>query len=199
MASSRKTTSPPQRKPLSKTLRFEVFKRDHFTCQYCGRSAPDVILEVDHITPVAEGGQDDIFNLITACGECNRGKGKKLLSDNAKIKKQRASLEEMAERKEQLDLMYQWKMELIQSDNRFAELIADEITCITGVKLSPAGIAKLKKYLMLYGFDEVRYATFIAFEKYYMEDNVESFVFAMDRIGGICYNRKQKQDNSNGE
>jgi 5-methylcytosine-specific restriction endonuclease McrA len=29
------------RKALSKKLRFEVFKRDNFTCQYCGRAAPD--------------------------------------------------------------------------------------------------------------------------------------------------------------
>ena len=38
-----------QRKTLSKKIRFEVFKRDKFTCQYCGRMSPDVILEVDHI------------------------------------------------------------------------------------------------------------------------------------------------------
>ena len=40
------------RKAISKKLRFEVFKRDSFTCQYCGKSAPDVILHVDHILPV---------------------------------------------------------------------------------------------------------------------------------------------------
>ena len=37
-----------ERKPLSKKIRFEVFKRDAFTCQYCGQMAPDVLLEVDH-------------------------------------------------------------------------------------------------------------------------------------------------------
>lgn len=34
-----------KRKSISKKLRFEVFKRDGFTCQYCGRMAPDVVLE----------------------------------------------------------------------------------------------------------------------------------------------------------
>lgn len=34
---------------ISKRVRFDVFKRDSFKCQYCGKSAPDVILEVDHI------------------------------------------------------------------------------------------------------------------------------------------------------
>jgi hypothetical protein len=59
---------------LSVRTRFEVFKRDEFLCQYCGRKSPDVVLEVDHIIPVCEGGQDDPINLITSCWECNRGK-----------------------------------------------------------------------------------------------------------------------------
>lgn len=71
-----------RRKPITKKLRFEVFKRDAFTCQYCGRMAPDVILDVDHINPVSNGGDNDIVNLITSCKDCNRGKGKrKLLID----------------------------------------------------------------------------------------------------------------------
>ena len=46
------------RKNISKKMRYEVFKRDSFRCQYCGRSAPEVILEADHIKPVAEGGKN---------------------------------------------------------------------------------------------------------------------------------------------
>lgn len=45
-----------QRKPLSKKTRFDVFKRDQFRCQYCGRTPPTVVLEVDHVVPVAENG-----------------------------------------------------------------------------------------------------------------------------------------------
>lgn len=47
-----------KRKAISQTLRFEVFKRDLFTCQYCGKRAPDVVLEVDHIKPVSKGGSN---------------------------------------------------------------------------------------------------------------------------------------------
>lgn len=60
---------------VSVRIRFEVFKRDEFTCLYCGRKSPDVVLEVDHIVPVCEGGGDDVINLRTSCWECNRGKG----------------------------------------------------------------------------------------------------------------------------
>jgi HNH endonuclease len=68
------------RKPLSKRVRFEVFKRDSFTCQYCGLHPPTVVLHVDHVHPVAEGGNNEIDNLITACEGCNQGKGARLLS-----------------------------------------------------------------------------------------------------------------------
>lgn len=59
---------------LTKKIRFEVFKRDGFKCQYCGKFPPDVILEVDHINPVSKGGTDDMNNLVTSCFDCNRGK-----------------------------------------------------------------------------------------------------------------------------
>lgn len=64
-----------KRKAISKKTRFEVFKRDEFTCTYCGQKPPAVVLEVDHIVPVAKGGKNGMDNLITACFDCNRGKG----------------------------------------------------------------------------------------------------------------------------
>ena len=68
------------RKALSKSTRFEVFKRDHFTCQYCGAQPPNVVLVIDHIHPVALGGGNELDNLTTACEPCNAGKSDKLLS-----------------------------------------------------------------------------------------------------------------------
>jgi hypothetical protein len=68
------TNDRTTRKPVSVRTRFEVFKRDDFTCRYCGRKTPDVILELDHVVPVADGGSNDPMNLVTSCWECNRGK-----------------------------------------------------------------------------------------------------------------------------
>jgi hypothetical protein len=59
---------------VSKRTRFEVLKRDNHTCRYCGATAPDAILTVDHVTPVALGGTDDPSNLVAACRDCNYGK-----------------------------------------------------------------------------------------------------------------------------
>lgn len=70
---------------LSPRVRFEVFKRDEFTCQYCNRKTPQVVLEVDHVIPRAEGGGDEYENLVTSCWECNRGKGATLLDRTAPV------------------------------------------------------------------------------------------------------------------
>lgn len=63
-----------KRDPLSKRLRFEIFKRDSFKCVYCGAPPTGGVLHVDHIKPVAEGGTNDAENLVTACPDCNLGK-----------------------------------------------------------------------------------------------------------------------------
>jgi len=68
---------------IRKGKRFDVFTRDGFTCQYCGRRPPEVILEVDHIQPASKGGDDEDLNLVTSCWECNRGKSAKVLSEQA--------------------------------------------------------------------------------------------------------------------
>lgn len=69
-----------KRPPISSVLRFEIFQRDNFTCQYCNRTKNDGIkLVVDHIIPVSEGGKTTFENLITACNECNSGKSNKLI------------------------------------------------------------------------------------------------------------------------
>ena len=77
------------RKTISKKTRFEVFKRDSFRCQYCGGSAPDVVLHVDHVTPVSGGGANDIMNLVTSCAQCNAGKGARRLDDRGTLENQR--------------------------------------------------------------------------------------------------------------
>lgn len=66
---------------ISPSIRFDVFQRDNHTCQYCGRTPPEVKLVVDHLIPVAQGGTDIFENLVTSCEECNSGKSDKLIKD----------------------------------------------------------------------------------------------------------------------
>ncbi len=90
---------------VRKKDRFEVFKRDSFTCQYCGREAPEVVLQADHIHPKSKGGSDDISNLVTSCWDCNIGKGDRKLDDNTAIEKQKRQLDQLQERREQVTMM----------------------------------------------------------------------------------------------
>jgi hypothetical protein len=69
------------REGISPRVRFQVMRRDGFRCQLCGVTAmqDDVVLEIDHIHPVKEGGTSDEENLWTLCHCCNRGKAAKQL------------------------------------------------------------------------------------------------------------------------
>lgn len=89
------------RQAISKKTRFDVFKRDGFKCAYCGATPSEtVLLEVDHIHPVADGGTNDIDNLVTACWDCNRGKGARPLSSVPQPLEEKAAL--VAEREAQI-------------------------------------------------------------------------------------------------
>ena len=63
------------RRPLPRVrlCRKEVFRRDNYTCQYCGRRTHS--LTMDHVVPRHRGGDHVWENLISACPTCNRFKG----------------------------------------------------------------------------------------------------------------------------
>jgi 5-methylcytosine-specific restriction endonuclease McrA len=54
--------------------RRNIFKRDHFTCQYCGRQPGSEELTIDHVLPRSRGGQSTWENCVLACLECNHRK-----------------------------------------------------------------------------------------------------------------------------
>lgn len=71
-------TIKQMRKRLTESAKKQIFIRDKFECQYCG-SKED--LEIDHIIPLSQGGNNEDSNLITACHRCNSLKGDKKLKD----------------------------------------------------------------------------------------------------------------------
>lgn len=179
-----------KRKPISKKTRFEVFKRDKFTCQYCGRMAPDVILEVDHIKPVAEGGGNGMMNLITSCRDCNRGKGKTTLSNTDEIKKQQKEMVALAEKREQLNMLMEWRTELSKLMNDQVDYICDywyEVTCM--MELTASGRAEVVRLLKQFSLQEILDAIDIAITQYY-KNSERTANIALHKLGGICYNRR---------
>ncbi len=64
-----------ERQRISRSLSYEVKKRDNRTCQLCGAKAPSVEIHVDHIVPLSKGGATTLDNLQVLCSACNLGKG----------------------------------------------------------------------------------------------------------------------------
>jgi 5-methylcytosine-specific restriction endonuclease McrA len=66
---------PENPRSISRAMRTRVLERDGFRCRRCGRGRDHgVVLEVDHILPVAAGGRAIESNLQTLCEDCNGGK-----------------------------------------------------------------------------------------------------------------------------
>lgn len=153
---------------IANSLRFEVFKRDSFKCQYCGRSAPEIVLEADHIHPESKGGATSLLNLITACYDCNRGKRDKLLSDNSAVTKQKNQLDDLQERREQIKMMVEWQKGLAEIDNEILEAACDLWTATTGGQftISPSGQILFRKLISKFGFAELCAAISIAIKTY---------------------------------
>ena len=57
---------------IRKVTRVEVFSRDHYTCQYCGKKPKELTL--DHVTPRHRGGEHTWENVVSCCEACNRRK-----------------------------------------------------------------------------------------------------------------------------
>lgn len=69
----------PERTKITKSMRYDIFKRDHFKCVLCGRGVEDgVKLHLDHFIPIAGGGTSEYGNLRTLCEDCNLGKSAKM-------------------------------------------------------------------------------------------------------------------------
>jgi len=115
---------PKPRKGLSKRLRFEIFKRDGFRCLYCGVTPAGAMLRVDHVVPVSEGGRDDPSNLVTACHDCNGGKG--AVSLDVPRYSPTMAVEDVAAYRDQLQAYLAMQREVIAAKTEMAKIVCDE-------------------------------------------------------------------------
>lgn len=187
------------RRPLSKKIRFEVFKRDSFRCQYCGAEAPNVVLHVDHIKAVVDGGSNELTNLITSCIDCNLGKGPRPLDEQTEVAKQRRMLEELNERRLQLEMIMEWREGLRSHKEDAAQLLIDAISRASGFIPQEDGRREITRWLRKYGFAELLDAIEISFEQYgeYDADDKmtsKSWSKAFDYVPRIASVRKRSAD-----
>lgn len=190
---------------ISKKIRFEVFKRDGFQCAYCGKSPPEIILEIDHIDPISKGGTDDINNLITSCFDCNRGK-RNILLDKIPSK----LIDNLEILKEKENQFKEYKKLIKKIENRFNKQIKE----LEGVldyyfPEHPDFVYRfedsfkkitLKRFFELLPFEKIKQALTMACEKFFRDyektDNVDKqddFRYsAIKYFCGICWNKIKK-------
>ncbi len=187
-----------KRKGISKKTRFEVFKRDSFTCQYCGKAAPDVVLHVDHINPVSKGGDNEIINLVTACQGCNLGKSDRLLDDSSALIRQREEIERLSERREQLEMMLTWRDEAKAADDMLIKVVEDAILeNIDGRSITESGRKLIKKWAQKFCVNDILDAVELAAEKMPepKDRTDENYHELFDNIPKICaFKRKPKDE-----
>jgi hypothetical protein len=168
---------------VSKKTRFDVFKRDQFQCAYCGvHPSETVLLEVDHIHPVAEGGTNDIDNLVTACWDCNRGKGAGLLSSVPQSIEDKSAL--VAEREAQIRAYYEIldakkerkDTELWTVAELYMQRFGDE-------DIQRSRLSSIRMFLERLDYHEVLEAMEIACDKKYSKGPAFSY------FCGICWNK----------
>jgi len=68
---------PKHKRTLTTSIKIEVFRRDKYLCQECGRGR-EAKLHVHHIIPFSRGGSDEMSNLITLCESCNESIGNRV-------------------------------------------------------------------------------------------------------------------------
>lgn len=66
-----------KRSLISASVRHDLLVKAKFRCQYCGVTASQARLEIDHKIPVSKGGTNVVSNLQVLCMRCNRGKAAK--------------------------------------------------------------------------------------------------------------------------
>lgn len=142
-----------KRLAISKSTRFSVFSRDNFTCRYCGRQSDTIPLHVDHVIPVCQGGTNDIENLITACADCNLGKGGKTIPQSAPTEADRLRLAQ--ERNEQL-ASAQAAAEAVQARFALRDAVHDYWRSVFGRNICDKRTeATIMSYVTKYGPDVV--------------------------------------------
>jgi hypothetical protein len=176
------------RKNISTRMRFEVFKRDGFQCQYCGAHPPQVILHCDHIHPVSEGGENVIENLVTACQGCNLGKSNILLEEKPVSLADRAA--EMAEREAQIA-----GYETIMRDRR-SRLEDDAQTVLNAIcdaynrdGIPRADFTSIKRFVEQLGLDATLDAVDVATAKFN-----RGYSNGFRYFCGVCWNTIRRRD-----
>ena len=177
-------------KTVSKRRRFEIFKRDRFTCVYCGQTPPDVLLQLDHVIPRSKGGDNSTANLVTACRDCNSGKSNVDLDQVIPVVQQEIvdGQERLAQLKALNRLAKQWRREK-------ARVVAEVLEVFRWGRFTRAQEGSVGRFLEHLPAHEITEAAEIALSKKEWEAPATQWKY----FCGICWNKinRKKERNLN--
>jgi hypothetical protein len=176
---------------ISTRKRFEVFKRDGFTCLYCGAHPPAVILHCDHIIPVAEGGGNDMDNLTTACERCNLGKSSVPLTAVPMSLKEKAAIvkEREAQLKAYTETLRAAKDRLMEDAWEVATLFCENYR---KTSIRRDWLASIVKFVELRGIMDVLDSMQVALSRKGWGSQATCFLY----FCGVCW-RRIREENGN--
>ena len=166
--------------------RFDIFKRDNFTCRYCGRKTPAVVLELDHVIPQSKGGDSDPSNLVTSCYECNRGKRADLLEEHPTIEvdlheKSVFLLERELQLKEYNALRIMMRVREDQEVEELQSLWNELYIAYASSGTHTPRKTQLKKYLRLFAVEDIKEAMEVTAEQPFSPYRGEKYFFGILR------------------
>jgi len=145
------------RKPVSASMRWQVFARDGFRCRYCGAQAGEdgVSLHADHVVSVADGGHNGMDNLVTACQRCNGGKSARSLEQApGSAQSVSNSLDRAVSLKEQADAV-RLESEAIETMRREAVNLWCDAYDLDVISVTKAEVTRLVTLIRQYGAEKV--------------------------------------------
>jgi hypothetical protein len=111
---------------ITQKRRFEIFKRDDFTCKYCGGKPPEKKLTLDHKVAKSKGGSDEDSNLVTACSDCNLAKGNTPLDE---LQNTPATI------RVNLDISDEWNVHRVSLGATWREVIIAGLESLSGIAI----------------------------------------------------------------
>lgn len=159
--------------------------RDNFKCRYCGKTANEKELEVDHVVPRSRGGSNAMINLVTSCFECNRGKrDKTLLADSPEV--------EISEQTKQAIEAFKKKTQEDDAARIFINYFLKNAP--HEHELNGHELRMFRDYNKKFHADIVFEAIDIAITKYIPKvANDKDYYLAIKKIGGISHNKMMER------
>ena len=179
-----------EREQIKPKLRFQVFERDGFTCQYCGRTPEqdEVVLNVDHTISVKNGGTNDIENLVTSCWDCNIGKGARSILKRTKTESDlQEELDLTHERLKQIKALNKKRQSIKKVKHAISVTETQWARDITDESFDERCYSEIQKLSSKYTKEVLTESLEIAYNKH-IRNNFDSMPKFVAYVGGVARN-----------